>query len=335
MYKKIGVLVAVVLMAVGTCNMAFAADYVVKDGDVLWKIAKENGVTIDEMVKANGIKNPNLIYVNQVLKVPEKEEENKMTSVANLTNSEKAVALIESLGTHNTAPVAYINPSKYVQHNLAVADGLAGFGAVVAQLPEGTYGDVKRVISDGDYVVLQSEYNFFGPKIGFDIFRFEDGLIVEHWDNLTEIAKDVNPSGRGQIDGTTVVTDLDKTESNKAVIKGFVGDVLMGAAPEKVTDYISQSKYYQHNTMVADGLDGLGAALTALAEAGTPMIYEKNHFVLGEGNFVLAASEGTFLGKHVAFYDLFRIEDGLIVEHWDVIEEIPSKDTWMNQNGKF
>ena len=34
-------------------------------------------------------------------------------------------------------------------------------------------------------------------------------------------------------------------------------------------------------------------------------------------------------------YDLFRVEDGKIVEHWDTIEEIPSKNMWANNNGKF
>lgn len=252
-----------------------------------------------------------------------------------MTKTEKAVALIESLGTNETSPVAYINPDKYIQHNLGVADGLAGFGAVVAQLPEGTYADVKRVIEDGDYVVLQSEYNFFGPKIGFDIFRFENDLIVEHWDNLTPIAEDVNPAGRSQIDGTTCVKDVESTEANKTLVSGFVKDVLMGGAPETITEYINADKYFQHNSSIGDGVPALGAALTALAEAGTPMIYDENHFVLGEGNFVLTASEGRFLGQHVAFYDLFRIEDGLIVEHWDVIEEIPDASTWMNENGKF
>ena len=64
-----------------------------------------------------------------------------------------------------------------------------------------------------------------------------------------------------------------------------------------------------------------------MAKAGTPMTYSKNHMILGEGNFVLAVSEGLFLGNHVAFYDLFRIEDGKIVEHWDTIEEIPARNT--------
>jgi predicted SnoaL-like aldol condensation-catalyzing enzyme len=40
-----------------------------------------------------------------------------------------------------------------------------------------------RVFQDDDFVFAQTEYDFFGPKIGFDIFRFEEGLIVEHWDS--------------------------------------------------------------------------------------------------------------------------------------------------------
>ncbi len=39
-----------------------------------------------------------------------------------------------------------------------------------------------RIFADGDFVVAQSEYDFFGPKVGFDVFRFEGGEIVEHWD---------------------------------------------------------------------------------------------------------------------------------------------------------
>ncbi len=55
-------------------------------------------------------------------------------------------------------------------------------------------------------------------------------------------------------------------------------------------------------------------------------MYTKNHMILGEGNFVLTVSEGQFLGKQVSFYDLFRIESGKVVEHWDTIEEMPAKE---------
>lgn len=253
-----------------------------------------------------------------------------------LTNKAKAVALIESLETGAKEPVAYINPEKYIQHNLGVGDGLAGFGAVLANAPEGGFkAKVIRAFEDGDFVVLHTEYDFFGPKVGFDVFRFEEGLIVEHWDNLAEIAPP-NPSERTQLDGETTLSDLDQTAANKTLVKGFVADVLMGGKGEMMTQYVNPTKYLQHNTAVADGLDGLGAALKYFADNGLVMEYDKLHMVIGEGNFVLTVSEGTFgKGDHVAYYDLFRIEDGLIVEHWDVIQNIPPQAEWKNQNGKF
>jgi predicted SnoaL-like aldol condensation-catalyzing enzyme len=253
----------------------------------------------------------------------------------NLSNKEKSVALLSSIETGDPTPVSYINPDKYIQHNLAVGDGLAGFAEVMKQLPEGSAkAKVVRAFQDGDYVFTHTEYDFFGPKVGFDIFRFEKGKIVEHWDNLQELVKKT-ASGRSQTDGPTEAVDLDKTEANKLLIKGFVNDVLMGENPNKITEYISTKNYLQHNPAVADGLPALGAAIEGMAKAGTPMVYSQNHMLLAQGNFVLTASEGQFLGNHVAFYDLFRIEDGLIVEHWDVIQEIPSKKDWKNNNGKF
>ncbi|MEL6823774.1 MAG: nuclear transport factor 2 family protein [Calditrichota bacterium] len=259
----------------------------------------------------------------------------KVEEEAMLSNKEKAVALLESIETGDPTPASYINPNKYIQHNLMVGDGIAGFAEVMKQIPKGSAkAKVVRAFQDGDYVFTHTEYDFFGPKVGFDIFRFENGLIVEHWDNLQPIAEK-NVSGRTQLDGPTEVTNLNETEANKALIKGFVADVLMGENPAKITDYVSTETYHQHNPNVGDGLAALGQAIQAMAEAGTPMVYTKNHMLLGEGNFVLTASEGQFMGKHVAYYDLFRIADGKIVEHWDAIEDIPAKETWKHNNGKF
>ncbi len=259
-------------------------------------------------------------------------KEERMT----LSNREKAVALLESLETGDQKPASYINPEKYIQHNLMVGDGLAGFGAVIQNAPEGGFkAKVVRAFEDGNYVFTHTVYDFFGPKIGFDIFRFENGLIVEHWDNLIEI-KPANPSGRTQTDGATEIVDIEKTEENREIVEGFVTDILMGGKMDKITDYINPEKYLQHNPAIADGLDGLGSAMQYFAENGLVMTYEKNHMVLAEGNFVLSVSEGKFgTGEHTSFYDLFRIENGKIVEHWDTIETIPAKEEWKNNNGKF
>jgi predicted SnoaL-like aldol condensation-catalyzing enzyme len=264
------------------------------------------------------------------------QEPQKTTVEVKLTNKEKAVALIESLETGAKEPISYINPTKYIQHNLSVGDGLAGFGAVVANAPEGGFkAKVVRAFEDGDYVFLHTKYDFFGPKVGFDIFRFEEGLIVEHWDNLTAITPP-NPSGRTQLDGTTEIADKDKTEANKKLVASFVEDILKNGEGDKTTNYISTTSYLQHNSAVADGLDGLGAALQYFADNQLVMEYDKVHKILAEGNFVLTVSEGKFgKGDHVAFYDLFRVEDSKIVEHWDVIQNIPAESEWKNTNGKF
>lgn len=253
-----------------------------------------------------------------------------------LTNKEKSVALIESLQTGAHEPAGYINPEKYIQHNLGVADGMAGFGALLANAPAGGFkAEVIRAFQDEDYVVLHNKYDFFGPKAAFDIFRFEDGKIVEHWDNLTAITPP-NPSGRTQFDGTTEITDLDKTEQYKATVKTFIETVLRDGKTDNITDYVNPEKYLQHNSGIADGLDGLGVALKYFAENKLLLQYDKVHLVLGEGNFVLTVSEGVFgPGDHVAYYDLFRLEAGKIVEHWDIIETIPTKEEWKNTNGKF
>ena len=259
----------------------------------------------------------------------------KNSAETGISNKQKVVELLKSIETGASEPVGYINPNKYIQHNQVVADGLAGFGALLQQLPKGSAKvNTVRVLGDGDYVVAHTDYNFFGPKIGIDIFRFEDGLIVEHWDNSQEkVTK--TASGRSQIDGPSEVKDIDKTDVNKTLIKNMLKDIFMGGDPNKITDYISTEKYNQHNPAVKDGLAGLGEALKALANAGMPMVYEKNHIILGEGNFVLSVSEGIFLKEKVAFYDIFRIENGKVVEHWDTIEKILPDSEAKNTNGKF
>ena len=104
---------------------------------------------------------------------------------------------------------------------------------------------------------------------------------------------------------------------------------------EKLAGYFDGDNYLQHNPQIADGLSGLGNALEAMAKAGVTMKYDRVHKVLGEGNFVLVVSEGQFAGKPTSFYDLFRVQDGKIAEHWDTIEAIPPRSEWKNANGKF
>ena len=252
-----------------------------------------------------------------------------------MENKQKVVSLLKAIETGATEPVGYINSNKYIQHNLGVADGLAGFGALLQALPPNSAKvNTVRSFQDGDFVFTHTDYNFFGPKIGFDIFRFEGGKIVEHWDNLQETAKP-NPGGHTMVDGATEIKDLDKTEANKTFVRNFVDDILVNGRMDKLTGYFDGDNYIQHNPNIPDQLSGLGKALGEWAKQGITMKYDTIHKVLGEGNFVLVVSEGFFADKHTSFYDLFRVENGKIAEHWDVIEPIAAKESWKNNNGKF
>lgn len=226
----------------------------------------------------------------------------------------------------------------YIQHNPAVPTGAAPILGFIPGLKEsGIKLTSHRVITEGNMVVLHSTYenaHAFGAStlVAFDVFRVEDGKVAEHWDNLqAPVQKTV--SGRSMVDGPTEIIDTEKTAANKALVEGFVRDVLQGANPDKITDYVSTETYYQHNSLVGDGLDGLGTALAAMAEAGQAMTYTKTPIVVAEGNFVFTASQGKLGDTPTAFFDLFRVEDGKIVEHWDTISEIPAE--MAHDNGKF
>lgn len=251
------------------------------------------------------------------------------------SNVRKAVDLLKSIETGASEPAGNIKADKYIQHNLDVANGVDGFGALLGQLadyPEKPAVHTVRAFQDGDYVFAQTDYNFFGPKIGFDIFRFEDGKIVEHWDNLMPTPQSPNPSGRSAIDGPTAVADLDKTEANKALARQFVENVLIQGRTGSLSAYFDADNLIQHDPQIGDGAQ---AYLAGLKQNGHKYEYTGIEKVLGQGNFVLVVSAGTDNGTPVACYDLFRIENGRIAEHWDVIETIPPQSEWKNPNGKF
>ena len=114
----------------------------------------------------------------------------------------------------------------------------------------------------------------------------------------------------------------------------FFEAVLLGGQIDRVADFISTKHFDQHNPAVGDGADSFRRYLAEVAKSGQPMRYIKLHRLIGQGNFVVAFSEVQMLGDDWAVFDIFRLEDGKIVEHWDVQEKILPKDQW-NNSGKF
>lgn len=219
----------------------------------------------------------------------------------------------------------------YIQHNPNVPTGLEPVIGLLPVLKEAGFDyTTHRVLEDGDLLLTHTTYHnaeVFGANevVAFDLWRIEDGQVAEHWDAIipkhTETA-----SGRSQTDGMAEVIDLENAANNKALVESFVREVLMGGDTAKMDDYISNGLYDQHNPVVKDGPEALKAVLGEIKN-------NTLHRVVGQGNFVLTQAEGTWNDAPVAIYDLFRVADGQIVEHWDVIQEIPAE--MAHSNGMF
>jgi len=243
--------------------------------------------------------------------------------------------LLKSIETGDPEPVSVVNEAKYVQHNPQTHEGSEGLATLFKRLSK-TEPKVNMVrgFEDGEFVFAHMEYDFSSRKICFELFRFEDGRAVEHWDNIQE-RLGPNSSGRSMVDGPTEVDDRNRTEANRDLVRTFVQCVLIDDQISRLTDFIDETDYAEHNPRLNDDLKALAAALVTSGGSGRFIDYQRMHRVLADGNFVLSVCEGQQNGVHTAFYDLFRLVDGKIVEHWDTTERIAPRGEWKNSNGKF
>jgi len=242
--------------------------------------------------------------------------------------------LLKSIETGEPGPVAVVNEAKYIQHNPQTHEGSEGLAQLFQRLAKtGPRVNMVRAFEDGDYVFAHMEYDFASRKICFEVFRFQDGQAVEHWDNIQE-RQAPNPSGRSMVDGPTQVTDPDLTEVNRALVRSFAESVLVTGNLDRLDDFVD-ANYAEHNPRLGDGTSALSSALSVSDQGQRHVHYQRVHRVLAEGSFVLCVSEGQLAGVHASFYDLFRIADGKIAEHWDTTEKIAPRCEWKNDNGKF
>ncbi len=251
------------------------------------------------------------------------------------SNKDRIRAMLKSLETGDSAAVSVVNEAKYIQHNPQTHEGSEGLAVLFKRLSEtSTRVNIVRAFEDGDYVFAHTEYDFSRRNIGFEIFRFEDGFAVEHWDNIQK-REAPNESGQSMVGGEVVSSDLELTEVNRSLVKRFVNDVLIAKDYDKLDDFINPHTFTEHNPRSQDGVNALRALLEQENEGVSCVDYQVLHRVLAEGDFVLSVSEGHFEGKHTSFYDLYRISSGEIVEHWDTLETIAPTSEWKNNNGKF
>jgi predicted SnoaL-like aldol condensation-catalyzing enzyme len=237
-----------------------------------------------------------------------------------------------------TAVDRYFGES-FVQHDPNLADGLAGMKSFAAEVASSPTADITiyRTLVDGDFVLLHSRYDGVGrygaSAIAFDLFRFKDGKIVEHW-GAQEPEAPPNLSGRTQVDGPTEVLGREKTEANRTLVRTYRETVMVSLRFDRIEEFIEGAHYAQHASKIGDGIARLRDRIASVAKEGGQLYLTPRRFV-AEGNFVLVLTEGDLPSGPTALYDLFRVENGKIVEHWDVLTPIPPRDQWKNSHGPF
>jgi len=248
-------------------------------------------------------------------------------------------AMIDIFRTKDPTAVDRYFAESFVQHDPNLADGLAGMKSFAAEIASSPAADITiyRTLVDGDFVLLHCKYQgvarYAGPAIAFDLFRFKDGKIVEHWGGQEHEAPP-NLSGRTQVDGPTEVLDREKTEANRTLVRTYRETVMVSLRYDRIEEFIEGSHYAQHASQIGDGIARLRDRIASVAKEGGQLHLAPRRFV-ADGNFVLVLSEGDLPSGPTALYDLFRVENGKIVEHWDVLAPIPPRDQWKNPNEPF
>jgi predicted SnoaL-like aldol condensation-catalyzing enzyme len=122
-------------------------------------------------------------------------------------------------------------------------------------------------------------------------------------------------------------------ETNKRAVLGFYEAALNNKDFDAAQKFLSPG-YKQHNPTLLDGADGIRKLIETLRARAPTMHVEIKH-IFAVDDFVIVHSHSvtdpTKPGRAIA--DFYRMKDGLIEEHWDVIQDIP--DHSANENGMF
>ncbi len=123
-----------------------------------------------------------------------------------------------------------------------------------------------------------------------------------------------------------------KEEANKKLVTEFYERVLNQKDLDAIDKYVGP--YKQHNPMAGDGPEGLKGYIAYLRKS-SPQSHSEIKKVFADGDYVILHVHAVPApgARGVAIIDIFKVDNGKLVEHWDVIQEIPEKPA--NSNTMF
>lgn len=224
---------------------------------------------------------------------------------------------------------------RYTQHSTGVGDGPEGFltffEPFVERNPKRDI-EIIRMIEDGPWVFCnahQSLNDGAAEWVTMDMFYTDsNGLILEHWDTIAAYVADTK-SGLDMVRGTSEVDFSADSQVNKALVLEYTKQILQEGKQDKLDQFVVHD-LKQHAAFIGAGQEGLAAWL-ASDESGD---YEMLFKLIGQGDFVVTYGKRLVNGKGIAVFDVYRVSNGKIIEHWMNDEEISSRDAWGN-SGKF
>lgn len=207
-----------------------------------------------------------------------------------------------------------------IQHHPGTGDGRDGLAAAYQPLIrryERRYVQPLRGFEDGNRVFLQT-YQCFGyrdvERVNIDIIETDDSdRLVEQWSVSAPLAS-VSATGHSPIDGPAHIEDLAATAANRRTVTAYVEEVVVGGRATHIGRYVSAT-CVDHEPQTA-GRPGCRTTAPGATPGGLAQL-------VGRGNFVATVCDVVVDGRPVAAGDLWRLDGGLIVEHWGGVQAGP------------
>jgi predicted SnoaL-like aldol condensation-catalyzing enzyme len=238
--------------------------------------------------------------------------------------------------------------SDFIQHNPNAANGLAAlkqFFSAQNTPPKEIQPNIQRkvvaLLAEGDMAIIVSPRELTDPKdktakyttTGFDMYRIKNGKVVEHWDaalrNANLPAAAYSPVIVDPRPAEELARSADKKlEANKMVIVNTWRDVIEARHPELIEKYFASS-FVQHAPTMAPGLEGIKNMVSrGQVQPIAPKVKRQMTAMIAEGDFVAVVVPREYPDPKdatkkytTAGLELYRIQNGRIVEHWDEHEK--------------
>lgn len=237
-------------------------------------------------------------------------------------------------GNAREAVYAYTG-HRYTQHSTGVGDGQEGFLSFFEPFLERNPKREIRIVrdlEDGPWVfcsAYQSLNDGAAQWVTMDLFFTDpDGLILEHWDTIAAYNSETL-SGEDMVGGPKSIDTNADTSVNKSLVLEFTKQVLQGGRHDKLGLFVADD-LIQHAGDIAAGRDGLADWLASDTFGQYEMLFN----LIGQDDHVVTYGKRHRDGRDIAVFDVYRIADGKIAEHWMNEEEIGPRENWGN-SGKF